>query len=301
MKAGASPATSIARTDTGSISWRRIASASASKLGGGAIHWTHRLTRWRPLAFNEFPTIPDLLRAPEGACGHVYFHDAPDWSKVLIFFNGALTADKMRAERAVFQRWSWAKRFRHPVFCIADPVTLGKNPIVLGWYLGKDGPNALPSILRPVLHAIRTRNPDARIVGFGSSGGGFAAIGAALTGHLDHAIAVNPQTDALEFEHRGAVDSFLAMRKGVPCASDLKRYDLAAMKPEARVTYVQNLGDTHHRDVHYRPFRAHCEGSAQAGRFRFVEFSDHRAGHAPPGLDGLTRLIGDEWACLLTP
>lgn len=267
-------------------------------IGQGPV-WVTRIGTTSKRIFPEYPTLEALTRSPEGACGNVYFHNAEDWSKVVILFNGALTEAKIAAERAPFQRWSWAKRFRHPVFCIADPLTLGQDRLLLGWYLGDSGPNSLPQTLMPVLERIKQINRDAEIIGFGSSGGGFAAIGATLLGCIDRAIAINPQTDALRFHVRSAVEAFQTRRHGTPCQSDLTAYNPDGMRRNASVTYLQNLHDLHHFEEHYLPFRACAERSGRAEAFRFVEYQDAKAGHMPPDIEQLRELLGDAFAPLL--
>lgn len=45
-----------------------------------------------------------LTQSNEGVCKNVYFHNADDWSKFIVLFNGALTEAKIAVERAPFQR-----------------------------------------------------------------------------------------------------------------------------------------------------------------------------------------------------
>lgn len=266
---------------------------------GDRTEWIYRLSADTMVEFPRFDSLPALVRSEEGVCGNVYFHDGPDWSKAIVMFNGALTPGKVAAEKAVFQRWSWARQFRHPVFCIADPLTLGEDPIVLGWYLGASGRNALPALLEPVLAAIRDRAPECRILGFGSSGGGFAALGGTLLGLLDAAIVINPQIDALKFEVQSAVQDFLRKRNGTACDSDLKAYDMSRMKPQARIFYLQNRFDRHHLDVHYRPFREACTAAGLADRISFIEYEDEKAGHMPPDMADTKKILGEPFSALL--
>lgn len=267
-------------------------------VGQGPI-WVSKIESTNNASFPEYPTLEALTRSPEGACGNVYFHNADDWSKVIILFNGALTEAKIAAERAPFQRWSWAKKFRHPVFCVADPLTLGQDRLTLGWYLGDAGQNSLPQTLMPILRRIKEINGESEIIGFGSSGGGFAAIGATLLGCIDHAIAINPQTDALRFSVRSAVDAFQKKRQSTPCQSDLTAYDPHLMRQNASITYLQNEHDVHHFEEHYLPFRAYAERSGRADAFHFIKYQDAKSGHMPPDLEHLRQLLGDALAPLL--
>ena len=265
----------------------------------GALCWSHRIREVPLIKFTEFKTLSELLQAPEGTYQNIYFHNAEDWSKIIILFNGALTPAKVDTEGAVFQRWSWAKQFRHPVISIADPLTIGEANLVLAWYLGAQGRNALPEILAPIISEIRDKTPNVRIIGIGSSGGGFAAIGGTLLGHLDEAIAMNPQTDAMRFEVKSAVSAFRTARNNAPCDSDLKSYDFSRLRPGALVTYLQNLQDKHHADEHYKPFRAVSEISGYADCFRFIDYEDAIAGHNPPNIVEMRALIGQRFSDLL--
>lgn len=261
--------------------------------------WISMIGSVNKAAFTEYPTLAALTQSNEGVCKNVYFHNAADWSKVIVLFNGALTEAKIAAERAPFQRWSWAKRFKHPIFCVADPTTLGQDRLLLGWYLGDDGQNSLPDTLRPIVDRIKEINGQAEIIGFGSSGGGFAAIGATLLGYIDHGIAINPQTDALKFNVRSAVEAFQKRRKSTPCQSDLRKYDETLMRKNASVIYLQNEYDEHHFEEHYMPFRAFVEKSSRTEAFRFIQYRDKKSGHMPPDLDELCKLLGDEFTSLL--
>lgn len=240
-----------------------------------------------------------LLISNEGTCKEIFFHSAKDWSKVVDLLSRALTEEKIRAERAPFQRWSWAKRFKHPVFCVVDPLTLGEDRLLLGWYLGKEGKNDLPRTLMPIVEHIRNINPTVEIIGFGSSGGGFAAIAATLLGCTDRAIAINPQTNALKFNVRDAVDSFQRKRRYTTCQSDLSKYGVSNLGPDSSILYVQNTFDTHHFTEHYLPFRRIYEQSSRRSAFSYIEYQDEKSGHMPPNLDQLCAIVGDGFTELL--
>lgn len=266
--------------------------------GNGPI-WVHKVTAKKTNTFDNYDSIEQLTKSSEGVCGGVYFHNADDWSKVIILFNGALTDAKIAFERAPFQRWSWAKHFKHPVFCVVDPLTIGKDRLLLGWYLGSAGENSLPDTLIPITSQIRRVNPLAQTIGFGSSGGGFAAIGATLLGCTDHAIAINPQTDALQFNVKSAVEGFQRKRMSTPCQSNLANYDLSKMRANSSIIYVQNEYDEHHFTEHYLPFRKAVEAGNRGDAFKFVEYRDRKSGHMPPNFDELCKILKNDFMSLL--
>lgn len=265
----------------------------------GHISWVYKIIEGKEIKFKESDSLEKLLTMSEGVYNNYYFHNAKDWSKFLIFFNGALTPDKIKKEGSVFQRWSWAKKFRHPVLCIADPLTVGEKRILLAWYLGRESNNILPSILDQVIALVKKYNPDVNFVGLGSSGGGFAAIAGALLGRLDEAIVINPQTDAMLFEVKSAVSDFMAARNNIPCDSDLKQYEFGMLKENSKIIYIQNLHDKHHKDVHYEPFRKKIEQTPYVKHFSFIEYEDLAAGHGPPSLGKMEELIGIYFSKLL--
>ena len=265
----------------------------------GRIYWSYKISEVPQVNFSEAKNLKELFQMPKGIYENFYFHNARDWSKIIILFNGALTPAKINAEGAIFQRWSWAKKFKHPVICIADPLTIGKDGVVLAWYLGNQGRNLLPQLLDLVISEVRIISPDARLIGIGSSGGGFAAIGGALTGRLDEAIAMNPQTDAMLFEVKSAVAAFSSARHHLPCDSDLKMYDFSQLKKGSVITYLQNFHDKHHQEVHYKPFRSTVERTSYSSHFKFIEYEDVSAGHNPPDFEYMQQLIGIKFVELL--
>jgi hypothetical protein len=81
----------------------------------------------------KFDSFSDLLQGGFGYFDNIFFANGCDWSKILFLFNVAITRKKIEAglDSAIFQRWSWYNNFRHPVFCIADPLTIGLYNIPL--------------------------------------------------------------------------------------------------------------------------------------------------------------------------
>jgi hypothetical protein len=69
--------------------------------GDGPI-WAYKITARKANVFDECDSIEQLIGSSEGVCGGVYFHNADDWSKIIILFNGALTDAKIASEGAIF-------------------------------------------------------------------------------------------------------------------------------------------------------------------------------------------------------
>jgi hypothetical protein len=55
------------------------------------ILWTHEISEVSHINFEEANSLEGLLNISEGVYNNFYFHNAKDWSKFIIFFNGALT------------------------------------------------------------------------------------------------------------------------------------------------------------------------------------------------------------------
>ncbi|WP_124487940.1 MULTISPECIES: hypothetical protein [unclassified Burkholderia] len=247
---------------------------------------------------NPFPEIggwEDLLESKFGVLGNYYFRNGFDWRRVLIFFNGRVTEDKISMDRSIFQRWSWARYFRHPVICISDPLTVGNGAVSIAWYLGKDEGEMVSSLVVPAIEAVRRKCPGAKIITFGSSGGGFAALLCAQLGFADEAIAINPQTDALLYDDRNAVAEFVSLRKKNLDQTNLFFYGLERMKSDSMVTYIQNDADVSHLNDHMIPYRKFVASSGRLRNFKFVNFVDEKIGHAPPDFYGIKRIMGGDW------
>ncbi|MBT2774415.1 hypothetical protein J7J47_19505 [Halomonas sp. ISL-60] len=263
------------------------------------IAWRYEIRETVRDPFRPYDSLEQLLDGDEGVYGNYYFHNSKDWSKLLVLFNGAVTRDKLRRDSAVFQRWSWADKFKHPVVVIADPLTTGDDSLTLGWYLGKSQSSDLPHLLNPLLELVDRKHPGCTKIGVGSSGGGFAALSGVLLGLLNDAIVINPQTDVLKFYSRKHVDAFLSVRTTEQIDSNLMALGWDQLKESSKVTFLQNSFDTHHYTEHYQPFLKHVESSRKGRHFDFIEYQDEEAGHSPPSLGRLARLIEDKITSLL--
>ena len=265
------------------------------------IAWRYEITEKVRDPFRPYDSLEQLLDGDEGVYGNYYFRNAKDWSKLLVLFNGASTREKLRRDKAIFQRWSWAEKFKHPVVVIADPLTSGDDPITLGWYLGRSVASDLPYLLNPLLELVDHKHPGCKTIGFGSSGGGFAALYSVLLGLLNEAIVINPQTDVLKFYSRKHVDEFLSVRTAEAGKADSNLMELGweHLKESSKVVFLQNSFDTHHYIEHYQPFLRHVESSNKDRHFNFIEYQDEEARHNPPGLGRLGSIIGDKFSSLL--
>jgi hypothetical protein len=208
-----------------------------------------------------------------------------------------LSAATRRSEQLlpVFNRWTWAemKKFPGHVLCVADPTLELHDEISLGWYLGTekhDATEELSRFIQCIAEALGIS--QGRIVLWGSSGGGFAAL--ALASRIEKAIAVaiNPQTDIFAYEFARQIDTVRRCCFNNQTAQHIQehfgpRVNMAQAwrsNKSSRAILIQNKLDTHHYACHFKPYWEALGGTAEGGasadgRHYAWIYSDSR-GHA---------------------
>lgn len=225
---------------------------------------------------------------PAGTAGLVegqYVWKGTDSSRVFIFFCGAVNT-KLIPMSPIFQRWKWVHKFSHSVIIAHDPLIKKTGSLQLAWYTGlQDGPG-FDDIISVPLRLARTLS-SGEICAFGSSGGGFAALKAAVHNHVDSAMAINPQTNILRYSPQ-LRDKFL--RTYMQGSSGLNQTDHERLSitgalwryyDNCRTHVVINTQDNAHFNGHVVPlYRV-----AQQQNLRSLSFScydDAKNGHNPP-------------------
>ena len=130
----------------------------------------------------------------------LYF-DGKEQQRLFVMLSAAVDRSKYRLP--VFNRWTWAemKKFPGHVLCVADPTLELHDAMNLGWYLGTDENDASEELSRFIRRFAEVLGiPEDKIVIWGSSGGGFAALALASRIEKATAVAVNAQTDILAYE-----------------------------------------------------------------------------------------------------
>ena len=215
-----------------------------------------------PASHKKFPSISELENAAlEEACTlTVMFgglpidikYDPRGYSTTLVLFNAAATT-AMRWP--VFAGDGITRSLPANRIFINDPTLYLDDRINLAWYAGNYRQPRLQLALRRILRALIAE--DERVVTFGASGGGFAALYFAAEFSGATAVPVNPQTNIAAYTPQ-AVHTYTTYAwkstalNDVPSTTDLTR--LYANPVDCRVWYVQNTGDGSHVDQHYRPF-----------------------------------------------
>ncbi len=138
-----------------------------------------------------------------------------------------------------------------------------------------------------------------RVVFFGGSGGGFAALNLARLHPGSSVIVANPQTDILKFYPRwwsaygrhswglSGDDSSIAVGLGTLVTHDLVgRY--AVDSPDVNIVYLQNQNDLHHIEHHQKPFM----DAVDPARMRLI-VGDWGPGHARPPKEQLIAVVDE--------
>lgn len=189
----------------------------------------------------------------------------PNSDNKVLFVMLPSAVDRSKMTLPVFSRWTWALKGVFPgnVLCIADPTLNLSANLGLGWMLGTKESCATSELAEFIVNlAMRKGIPNDRIVIYGSSAGGFAALALAACIDGATAIAINTQTYALSYEISRQVS--LVRQYCFDNLSDeeilrdyLKRVDMEARwqtVSNSRIILVQNLTDLHHYEVHFKPF-----------------------------------------------
>lgn len=197
----------------------------------------------------------------------------PGSSTLFVMLNGAVDRTK---PLPVFARWNWGKVLGGHVLAVCDPTLYLDDQLRLGWFVGNRSIDPMRALLRTVERVrVQLGIADARVVFYGSSGGGFASMVAAASRPVGRAIVVNPQTDITNYYPK-AVDRiakvFAADWPAQRCRAEypLRWSALEAIadserrQHDLRIVYAQNLDDPVHHARHFIPFCA-ATGSPQAG------------------------------------
>lgn len=222
---------------------------------------------------------------------HLHWTDARA-EVLLVAFAGAVT--KQSASVPAFTGYSLTRDLPADVLLISDPSLILHRDLMLGWYLGSVQQPDLPERIARIIRSVAG---DHRIVLFGPSGGGFAALdqGRRLPGST--VVAANPQTDLrrywktpvndyLETAWGAGPDQVGDPRIGAPGAQ-LSMVEAYGRPVGCRVVYLQGSQDSHHLKHHQRPF---LEG-LHPDNDVISRSVDLGPGHAPASQEAFRRVI----------
>jgi hypothetical protein len=226
--------------------------------------WARKLYKTPASLPAALPEGIPLGMTHDGMMFGCFFRRIPGESAPLVVSLSGSTGPSMR--RPVFFRRNWHQRLGANVLCISDPSLLLDPSIRTGAFLGRlkqDPIDGIIVIAREV--ADRIKVPLDRVIFWGASSGGFAAMMCALRCE-GRAIAVNPQLDLTA--SLGAADAQKLLELYKPGITneqfmyDHNRRTKVASVVESgegdgtRLAILQNVRDRHHYLNHFVPF---CE------------------------------------------
>lgn len=148
---------------------------------------------------------------------------------ILVAFNGAVT-HRQGKKAPFFSGAGIARATGLPLIAISDPTLALDGEIPLAWYAGNQWMPDFPRRLADVLHKIAARL-NSRLLLFGGSGGGFAALQlASMIGSRATAFVWNPQTKISDYV-AAVAGQYIAT--AFPEASD--RVDSVLASPAAEI------------------------------------------------------------------
>jgi hypothetical protein len=223
----------------------------------------------------------------------LYF-DGKEQQRLFVMLSAAV--DRAKYRLPVFNRWTWAemKKFPGHVLCVADPTLELHDEMNLGWYLGTgehDASEELSRFIRRFAKALGI--PEDKIVIWGSSGGGFAALALASRIEKATAVAVNPQTDVFAYEIARYIETVKRCCFRNETATHIQehfgpRLNMAKAwrnNRSSRAILIQNKLDSHHYACHFKPYwealGGTAEGGASANGRHYTWLYSDPNGHAP--------------------
>lgn len=204
-----------------------------------------------------------------------------------------------------FHRWAWADLFPGHVLCVADPTLALDEQLSIGWYLGTAAHDLTAELASVVGQYAAARGIVAeRVVFWGSSAGGFAALALARALPGATAVTINGQADGMAYNMPEAVQRvcthcFGGLTPEQVNAQYAGRINLVtAWQPDdpSAIVFVQNTEDHHHFEVHFLPLWRRLTGQEpqpgwnRAGRFQALVYTDPR-GHVPETKDMLPDIL----------
>ncbi|MFI8778214.1 hypothetical protein ACIGH6_14175 [Brachybacterium paraconglomeratum] len=241
-----------------------------------------------PTAFLRTPGVrPGTITIEYGGMPIDLMYEDRGYDATVIFFHAALNRDT--AQIPAFIGGSFSEGIPANRVFVADPSLAMHPELRLAWYAGNARQPDLQFLLPSILHHLIPAGQ--RVVLFGPSGGGFAALyyGTFFPGSV--AVAVNPQTSLFRY-HAHEVQPWidLAWAPGLGLADLPVTVDLTAryrFSVETEAWFVQNRGDTFHVREHQTPF---LSAMHESNRVHLIDL-DSGDGHIPPPREQLATIV----------
>ena len=174
----------------------------------------------------------------------------------IVAFHAATSRDKVSFP--VFSGYEITKGINANYLGISDPLSGNEEALPVAWHLGSqlvDSAAIIPAIIN---HAIHSRSGD-RLVFFGSSAGGFAALSYSSHFPGSTAFVLNPRIDLLSPPLSFGMYAKVA-HPGVPHSIVEKKYNLNmadtySARQKNFVFYIQNKNDPIYFNYHFKQFQ----------------------------------------------
>lgn len=230
------------------------------------------------LELDSYP--PGILTVHHGGLPIDILHDPRGLPVTAVYFNAAITNPKLTFP--FFSGAGVSGGLNSNRIHIHDPSLYINGGLKLAWYAGSLRQPSLQDAITQIIQALV--QPRHRVVTFGSSGGGFAALYYASRLENATAVAVNPQTDISRYNSK-IVARYAEVAWGITSKEPLSRVpaemsliEIYRRRVNNGAWYIQNRGDESHMQEHLAPFleAAHPENDVK------VVLVDAGVGHVPP-------------------
>lgn len=217
-------------------------------------------------------------------------YDSRGYDVTTVIFHAALSSKATRYP--VFMGASMTEEMPTNRIFVSDPSLYISETLRLSWYAGNKKQPKLQWTLRSILKTLIPKHH--RVVTFGPSGGGFAAMYFATKFEGATAVPVNPQTD-LAMYSPPEVARYAEQAWGltgndvlnqIPSVTNLAPLYRAA--PQTRVFYVQNRNDHSHVNRQLHPFLE----TLRNGHAVHPVLLDGEEGHKPPPREQMNAVLG---------
>ena len=224
---------------------------------------------------------------------------------ILVGFNGAVS-NRAGKRAPFFSGLGVSSRLNIPIISISDPtLTLDEN-LPLAWYAGNEDCKELPRLISEVLDSIAL-NLNLKLLLFGGSGGGFAALSQATLLSTESIVFVwNPQTSIEHYveEYVDQYDSIafstarkIQLTKNIFKENVLHDVCINSVNDNIQLLYMQNQSDWH-MISHTNPYISNMQ-LVQYGDTTFISengkhvfyFGSWGDGHAVPSIGTIDNVL----------
>lgn len=219
-----------------------------------SIAYSSEVTRFDSFEgfLNHEGRLAGLIEISDELPIHVYFRNRGS-DVTFVSFAAALGVKRVR-DLPFFGGMSTSSHLSSNTVLISDPSLILSDRLGLGWYAGS---NQQQDLQRKITLILKKLSQNTRLVFFGASGGGYAALEQALHFEESTALVSNPQVDIRKSPSyknyaKIAWDGLEDLTLNPPIVYQV--LDAYSEPTFARVVYFQNFGDTIHIEKHWKPF-----------------------------------------------